>query len=73
MSDDAKLNVVNFAAYRLSHAVNAIRVFGNCFGRQYDWTPAQISKAKGILMESVSAAMDNIEHGHKAASLGIVL
>jgi hypothetical protein len=73
LSDDAVMNVKMFACNRLNKAVNAVSVFGNCFGHKYNWQAEQIDIAEAALTTAVKAAMDNLRVGKKIAEAGIKL
>ena len=66
-------NVKDIAAYRLGNAVKGIGTFGQCFGKNYDWTEEQIVKAEVYLADAVADAIDNIRAGKRIAAAGIVL
>jgi len=65
LTDNAKTNVTNMATYRLNKMLDAIRVFGNCCGKSYEWTPEQIAKAENIGFEAFNTALANIRNGKK--------
>jgi hypothetical protein len=73
LSNDANENVKKFACARLNKAAATIRVFGQCFGSKYSWTPEQIDKAQAVLTQQVEQAIDNIRTGKRIAEAGISL
>jgi hypothetical protein len=73
LSDDSTANVKMFACARLNKAATSIKVFGQCFGTKYNWSPEQIDKAESVLMQQVEQAVNNIRTGKKIAEAGISL
>ena len=73
LSDDAEKNVKMFACARLNKAVTGVKVFGNCFGNNYQWSAEQIDKAESVLHEAVNIAISNLRTGKKIVEAGITL
>lgn len=73
LTDDTSKNVSHFACARLNKAATSIKVFGQCFGSKYSWTPEQIDKAEAVLYERVEQAVNNLRTGKKIADAGISL
>jgi len=73
LSNNKKENVARFACSRLNKAVNAVRVFGNCYGSNYDWTDEQIEKAETYLLDEVQKSIEQIRSGSGVAIAGISL
>lgn len=73
LSDDKKANVTVFACSRLNKAVNSMRVFGQCYGANYDWTDEQLKIARTELLGAVEKAMSQLRAGSAVAVAGISL
>lgn len=71
--ENRQKNVSLFATARINKAANAIKVFGNCYGSKYEWTPEQIDKAEAVLYETVETAIKNIRIGKEIVAAGITL
>jgi len=73
LSDDKKANVTVFACSRLNKAVNSIRVFGQCYGANYNWADEQLEIAEAELLNAVEKAMSQLRAGSAVAVAGISL
>lgn len=73
LSDDKKANVSVFACSRLNKAVNSIRVLGQCYGANYDWSNEQLEIVETELFKAVEKAMNQLTAGSAVAVAGISL
>lgn len=70
---DPVANVRVVATHRLNKVLEAIRVFGNCYGSNYEWTEEQIAKADRAILDAAEQAITNIKDGVKIAKAGVQL
>ena len=73
LTDNKVENVKDYATFRLNNAIHGIEVFGNCFGKSYEWTEEQIDKAETALLKAVERYIGQIRTGTKITEIGVQL